>query len=201
MARPVDSRQIATGCFGFSCIQVVPFAVEESMEAVATEVLEWPEPLRPGPETAALRRFHRDVTWTGTVKATPTTPEMTAKGRGTFRWSPDGLWVIGEFAQDQFYGGDKVTTWSAHYVAGWDYSRRAYVAFASDSNGRAVPFTGKIEGDQFIITSDGATIGGAPVRLRMIWDASDPAVMHWRNEMSLEGGAWMLIEEYEMRPM
>jgi hypothetical protein len=123
---------------------------------------------------------------------------MTAQGRGTFRWSSDGLWVIGEFAQDQFHQGRKVTNWSAHYVAGYDYSRRAYVAFACDSNGRAVPFTGLVDGDTFTITSDGATIAGAPVRLRMIWEASNPQALRWRNEMSIADGPWALIEEYDM---
>lgn len=170
-------------------------------ETILAARIEWPAPLRPGPQTQALKRFHRDVTWTGTVKATPTTPEMTAKGRGMFRWSADGLWVTGEFAQDQFYEGQKVTAWNAHYIAGYDYSREAYVAFAADSNGRAVAFTGKIDDDRFVITSDGATIGGAPVRLRMIWDAADPWAMRWRNEMSAAGGPWMLIEEYEMQPL
>lgn len=161
----------------------------------------WPMPMRPGPEIAALKRFHRNVTWTGRVQAAGNVPEMTAQGRGTFRWDVNGLWVIGDFAQDQYHEGRKVTEWSAHYVAGWDTSRRCYVAFAADSNGRSVPFTGQIEGDRFIITSDGASIGGAPVRLRMIWDARDPAVMTWRNEMSIAGGAWVLIEEYDMKPV
>lgn len=109
----------------------------------------WPTPVSPGAQTKALERFHRDVTWTGTVKATPTAPEMSATGRGTFRWSRDGLWIVGEFQQDQFYQAEKVTQWSAHYVAGFDYSRQQYVAFACDSNGRSVPFTGLIEGDTF----------------------------------------------------
>lgn len=162
---------------------------------------QWPLPQHPGPETEALRRFHRDVTWTGTVKATGTTPEMTAEGRGTFRWINRGLWVVGEFEQDQYYEGHRVTDWRAHYIAGWDYSRRTYVAFAADSNGRCVPFTGAIEGDRFVITSDGATIGGAPVRLRMIWDLSHSARMLWRNEMSVADGPWVLVEDYEMRPI
>jgi hypothetical protein len=88
----------------------------------------WPMPQQPGPETEALRRFHRDVTWTGTIKANGLVPEMTAKGRGIFRWIDGGLWVMGEFHQDQFYLGRRVTEWSAQYIAGWDYSRRSYVA-------------------------------------------------------------------------
>lgn len=158
----------------------------------------WPANQVPGAETEALRRFHRNVRWTGSVKATPTTPEMTAMGQGRFTWTRDGLWVIGTFEQDQYFEGRKVASWYAHYVAGYDYARRAYVAFAADSNGRAVPFTGAIEGDRFVITSDGANIGGAPVRLRMTWTIAGPNLLLWRNEMSLGGGPWVLVEDYEM---
>jgi hypothetical protein len=161
----------------------------------------WPKPATPGPEMEALMRFHRDVRWTGRVRAAADVPEMAASGQGHFRITSNGLWIIGEFAQDQFHEGFKVTEWSAHYIAGWDTARRCYVAFAADSNGRSVPFTGAIEGDRFIITSEGAYIDNAPARLRMIWDAGSPAFMSWRNEMSVAGGPWVLIEEYEMQPM
>jgi hypothetical protein len=178
--------------------------METAMSAIDTEAPasapDWPSPLRPGPQTDALRRFHRNVTWSGTVKANGNVPEMTAIGNGTFSWAVGGLWIVGEFQQEQFYNGRKVTEWNAHYIAGWDYSRGSYVAFAADSNGRCVPFTGSIEGDRFTITSDGATIGGAPVRLRMIWDLSNPQRMRWSNEMSIAEGPWQLIEEYDMRP-
>ena len=89
-----------------------------------------------------------------------------------------------QISQDQFYRGRKVTTWSAHYVAGYDYSRQSYVAFACDSNGRAVPFSGEVEGDKFTITSEGATIGGAPVKLRMVWDVPlDSTKLRWRRRV------------------
>jgi hypothetical protein len=161
----------------------------------------WPLPFTPGPELEALARFHRDVEWTGTVKATPTTPEMLARGSGRFRREIGGLWILGEFRQDQFHEGRKVAEWSCIYLAGWDAGRSTYVAFAADSNGRSVPFLGAIDGERFTITSEGAPIGGAPVRLRMIWDAADPRIMTWRNEMSVAGGPWTLVEDYEMRPL
>ena len=161
----------------------------------------WPKPAVPGPELQALKRFHRDVAWTGRVRAAGPVPEMTAIGEGRFHSSADGLWIIGEFSQDQYFAGQKVTSWSAQYIAGWDLARRCYVAFAADSNGRSVPFTGAIENDRFVITSEGASIGGAPVRLRMIWDATTPDVMSWRNEMSIADGPWSLIEEYQMRAL
>jgi hypothetical protein len=118
-----------------------------------------PQPLRPGPETRALRRFHRDAAWTGTIEATPLSPAMTARGTGRFRWSSCGRWDLGRFRQDQFHDGRKVTEWSAEYLAGWDAARRTYVAFAADSNGRSVPFTGVVEGDRFTITSEGPAMG------------------------------------------
>lgn len=63
----------------------------------------WALPLQPSAEAAALKRFHRDVTWTGRVRAVGGVPEMTAVGRGTFRWEVGGLWVVGAFKQDQYY--------------------------------------------------------------------------------------------------
>ena len=78
-------------------------------------------PVKPGPETLALKRFHMNSTWTGTVKAGamgPGSPEMSAKGESTFKWIMDGLWVVGDFEQDQFVADKKVLMWKAHYVAG-----------------------------------------------------------------------------------
>ena len=37
-------------------------------------------------------------------------------------------------------------------------------------------------------------------RLRFTWEASDPGVITWRNEMAAAAGSWFLIEEYEMVP-
>jgi hypothetical protein len=35
----------------------------------------------------------------------------------------------------------------------------------------------------------------------MIWDLSDPNTMRWRNEMSIAGASWTLVEEYDMKPL
>ena len=40
-----------------------------------------PKPITPGPEMAALARFHTDVTWTGTIRMGPDTLAMTAVWR------------------------------------------------------------------------------------------------------------------------
>jgi hypothetical protein len=34
----------------------------------------------------------------------------------------------------------------------------------------------------------------------MIWEASNPQALRWRNEMSITDGPWTLIEEYDMLP-
>jgi hypothetical protein len=36
---------------------------------------------------------------------------------------------------------------------------------------------------------------------RFYRDASDPGVINWRNEILLEDGSWLLIEEYQMIPV
>ncbi|HTJ59031.1 MAG TPA: hypothetical protein VL418_15940, partial [Devosiaceae bacterium] len=167
--------------------------MSSSATTSALQAVNWPQVVRPGPETRALERFHRDASWTGTIKAAGGVPEMSASGSGKFRWSDDGLWIIGAFQQDQFHGGEKVASWNAHYLAGWDFARKAYIAFAVDSNGRSVDFTGEIIGDSFIITSDILPSGAGEARLRMTWDLSDPAIPHWKNETAVSGGPWMLI--------
>lgn len=61
----------------------------------------------PGPETSALARFHWDCAWTGTVEPNMMgagSPRMAAVGRARFTWTADGLWLRGEFVQDQFIG-------------------------------------------------------------------------------------------------
>ena len=63
------------------------------------------KPIPPGPEMEALARFHRDVTWTGSIEEGgmgPGTPAMTAIGSGTHRLIQDGRWIVGDYEQDQF---------------------------------------------------------------------------------------------------
>jgi hypothetical protein len=33
-----------------------------------------------------------------------------------------------------------------------------------------------------------------------VWDVTDPDVMAWRNEMSVGGAPWSLVEEYRCTP-
>ena len=54
---------------------------------------------------------------------------------------------------------------------------------------------------QGVATTRTATARGTPgPRLRFTWEASDPGVITWRNEMVAADGSWFLIEEYEMVP-
>jgi hypothetical protein len=46
----------------------------------------------------------------------------------------------------------------------------------------------------------GPEMAAAAVWLRFTWDASDPGVIAWRNEMAVGDGSWFLIEEYPMVP-
>jgi hypothetical protein len=55
---------------------------------------------------------------------------------------------------------------------------------------------GWVEGDRLTFE----TIGDPPVRLRLTWDITGPADMRWRNEMSVGGGPWSLVEEYHCQP-
>jgi len=55
---------------------------------------------------------------------------------------------------------------------------------------------GHIDGDRLVFES----LEGAAARLRFTWDASNPGVITWRNEMAIDERSWFLIEEYAMVP-
>jgi hypothetical protein len=160
-----------------------------------------PKPITPGPEMEALARFHPDITWTGTIEEGgmgPGTPAMTATGRGRHGWIQDGRWIVGDYEQDQrLPDGTFVLRWQLHWVAGWDPGSGDYRATIADNYGHADVLRGRIEGERLTFE----TIADRPVRLRLVWDRADPAEMVWRNEMSVNGGPWTLVEEYRCRPV
>jgi hypothetical protein len=162
---------------------------------------QWVPPVAtPGPETAALRRFHFDCTWTGTVEPNmmgPGSPRMSAMGRATFVWTDDGLWLRGEFTQDQHVDGLAILTWKAHYLIGWDPVARDYIAFLADNCGHAGFMRGLIEDDRLVLMSS----ANEPVVFRATWDLSDPTAPIWIDELSVSGGPWQLIEHYTLVPV
>jgi hypothetical protein len=159
-----------------------------------------PRPIGVGPEMAALGRFYRDVTWKGTIHAGGMgtgTPAMTGVGRGKVQAIQDGRWIVLDCEQDQFLlDGTFVLTWQLHWVSGWAPEHGEYRAVMTDNYGHADVYRGRIEGDRLVFES----LEGAAVRLRLTWDASDPGVITWRNEMAAGDGSWFLIEEYPMVP-
>jgi hypothetical protein len=160
-----------------------------------------PLPRSPGPEMDELRRFFRDVTWRGTIVeggVGPGSPEMIASGSGTHTSIQDGRWLVGTYEQDQFLrDGSFVLKWQLHWVAGWDPGKGEFRATLADNYGHADVMRGAIHGDRLLFES----IGDTRVQLRLIWDASDPNEIIWRNEMSLTGGPFKLVEEYRCTPM
>ena len=156
-----------------------------------------PRPVAAGPEMAALGRFFRDCTREGTIVEGgmgPGTPEMTAHGRGAHRTTQDGLWIVGDYEQDQLLlDGTFVLKWELHWVVGWDPDHGEYRGLHADNYGHAGVMRGHLEGDVLTFESIGAT----PVRLRMVWDLTNPAAMTWRNEMSVNGAPFSLVEQYE----
>jgi hypothetical protein len=59
-----------------------------------------PRPLKAGAEMRDLARFHRDITWTGTIQPGgmgPGSPAMTAVGEGRHELIQDGLWIVGNY--------------------------------------------------------------------------------------------------------
>ncbi len=159
-----------------------------------------PLPVPPGDEMATLRRFHRDTTWTGTIAAGgmgPGTPEMSARGSGRHELIQGGRWIVGTYEQDQFLlDGTHVLTWQLHWVAGWSPADGEYRATVADVYGHAEVLRGRIDGDRLTFES----VGNPVVRIRLTWDLAGPDVV-WRNEVSVGGGPWSLVEEYRCTPV
>jgi hypothetical protein len=159
-----------------------------------------PRPIPVGAEMAALARFYPDVSWSGRIVAGgmgPGTPAMRAEGYGRHELIQDGRWIVGTYAQDQVLeDGTPVLTWQLHWVVGWDPAGQTYRATLADNYGHAEVMCGRIDGDRLVFD----TIG-APVPLRMTWDASDPAAITWVNELRTPDGQWQLIETYRMTPI
>jgi hypothetical protein len=170
------------------------------MTHAMTDIDRIPKPIVAGTEMDALARFYPDVTWTGIIKAGgmgPGTPEQIANGWGKHERIQDGRWIVGTYQQDQrLLDGTFVLRWELHWVVGWDPANGEYRATLADNYGHADVMRGHINGDQLVFES----MGNAPVRLRLTWDASDLSHHTWRNEVSIGGGAWSLVEDYHMIP-
>lgn len=165
------------------------------------EIARVPKPILPGQEMRDLARFHTDITWRGMIEAGgmgPGTPAQTAIGWGKHETIQDGRWIVGTYEQDQYLlDGTPVLRWQLHWVAGWDPRSGEYRATVADCYGNAIVMRGWIEGDRLVFE----TLGEPPVRLRLVWDVSDPMDVVWRNEMSVGGAPWSLVEEYHCTPV
>jgi uncharacterized protein DUF1579 len=167
--------------------------------AIETTV-QLPKSAQPGPEIAALAPFYRDWVWSGTIRKGgmgPGSPEMSGVGRATCRLIQGGLWYACDFEQDQhLLDGTFVLKWQLHWVTGWDQAAGEYRASSADNNGPNLAiYRGRIEGNQLIYESIGETLP----RIRLTWILVDPEHATWRNEYTVDGSTWTLIEEYAMR--
>ena len=164
------------------------------------DVAKVPRPIEVGPEMADLARFFFDSVWIGTVVRNgmgPGTPEMLACGRGWHATTQAGRWIVGTYQQDQFGpDGSRVLRWELHWVVGWSPPEGEYRATLADNYGRADVMRGYIDGDRLVFE----TVGEPPIRVRLVWDMTDPDDVTWRNDMSIEGGPWSLVEEYHLTP-
>jgi hypothetical protein len=176
-------------------------AIRQQGKDVSVGAENVPRPILVGPEMADLARFFFDTIWMGTVVEGgmgPGTPAMAARGSGRHRTIQDGRWIVGDYEQDQFASdGRFLLTWELHWVTGWDPVAGEYRATLADNHGHADVMRGHIEGDRLIFE----TLGDTQVRLRLVWDLTDPDDARWRNEMLIAGGAWSLVEEYHLTPV
>ena len=153
----------------------------------------------PGLQMAALARFYRDWRWTGLIEENgmgPGSPAMTGTGLATCRLIQDGLWYDCSFQQEQrLLDGRFVLTWQLHWITGWDGRAGEYLACSADNNVPTLEiYRGWLDGDRLTYEPLGESL--PRIRLTWILDGADHA--RWRNEITLDGQTWSLIEEYRM---
>jgi hypothetical protein len=161
--------------------------------------LQLPTSALAGQEMEALAPFYRDWRWTGTIQAGgmgPGSPEMTGEGRATCRLIQDGLWFDCDFDQVQrLTDGTYVLTWRLHWITGWDSAAGEYRASSADNNGPTLAiYRGRIDGSSLVYESLQETLP----RIRLTWILDDATHARWRNEYTIDGQTWGLIEEYAM---
>ena len=166
---------------------------------MTTEAMQIPKSATAGPEMVALAPFYRDWRWTGAIEAGgmgPGSPEMSGVGSATCRLIQDGLWYANDFQQEQrLIDGSYVLTWKLHWVTGWDARAGEYRASSADNNGPTLEvYRGRIEGNRLVYES----LSDSLPRIRLTWTLRDPDHCAWRNEYTLDGENWTLIEEYAM---
>ena len=167
----------------------------------STGVAAVPRPIDVGPEMQTLRRFFKDVAWTGRIHEGgmgPGTPAMSGVGRAAVSEIQDGRWIAMDAEQEQFLeDGTFVLRWQLHWVSGWAPEFGEYRASMVDNYGHAMVYHGWVEANRLVFES----LGDAPVRLRFTWELVEDGVVNWRNEMAVGDGGWFLIEQYPMVPV
>ena len=166
---------------------------------MTTEAPTIPRSATAGPEMQALAPFYRNWRWTGTIEAGgmgPGSPAMSGMGAADCRLIQDGLWYDCDFSQEQRLTDDTfVLTWKLHWVTGWDARSREYRASSADNNGPTLEiYRGRLDGTR--LTYEPLT--DALPRIRLTWILRDPEHCAWRNEITMDGTTWQLIEEYAM---
>jgi hypothetical protein len=159
------------------------------------------EPLRPGPETQAIKRFTRSASWEGHLPANAlglTAPAMPTRGSLRCKWCVNDLWLVCEI-EDYMGTGPDARVWKAVWVAGWDFGQREYRGAIFDSFGNSSMMRGRLDGERLVFESiDDVIMHGQATRLRFTFDASDHSVngIRFTAEHSVNGK--FVIDEQEI---
>jgi hypothetical protein len=154
------------------------------------------EAAKPGPETAALKPFTTNATWTGVMKAGamgPGSPEMPTKGKVKCSWIMGGLWAMCDIEDGP--AAPKSFVWKGHWIIGWDAEAKEYRASIFDNMATTTSMKGKIDGTKLIMESPEQMMMGQPMKVRLTWDATDPKAIKFIEERSTKGGPWTVGAE------
>jgi hypothetical protein len=157
-----------------------------------------PPALKAGTQMKLLKQFMFECQWTGKVQAGGMgqgSPEMQGIGKASFKPMMGGLWLVGDFEQNQFVNGQLLIVWKMHFIVGWNEAEQRFKIALVDNNGTAALMSGRIEDKRFIAQNS----PNAPVRLELVWELLEDGSVRWTNHCSVQPGSWFLVEEYLCR--
>jgi hypothetical protein len=157
------------------------------------------EPLKPGPETLAIKQFTRSATWEGLLPAGAlglNAPAMPTKGYVKCRWSVNDLWLLAEI-EDVMGTGKEARVWKAIWISGWDFGHQEYRGAIFDSFGNGSMMRGVIAANRLIFESmDDVIMHGVATRLRFTFDANHDRGVKFTAEHLVNGQ--YVVDEQEL---
>ena len=160
-------------------------AFAAALSAVLAQARTQPaEAPQPGPEVEKLGYFVGAWSMEGETKESPDGPAEKVSGRDMCRWMPGKFFVTCRLEQKGPTGAVM-----ALGVMGYDPGKKVYTSSSFNNLGMTETATGTFENQTWTWSSD-RTLGGKPLKSRIIMSDTTPSGYKFRWQTSVNGKSW-----------